>query len=499
MKNIFVKALGVAAVAMTMTSCGDSFLDTDIYDAVDMEGALDNANRVELALNGTYYRFSQYYFAGNFATMTPDLASDITYWNGSNSHQNAMYQFNYLDTEYSMLYIWAYGYKVVDNAARIIQACDQQIPSATGDDKETLIRAKSEAHALRAYAMSVMTNVFGHQVKVNGQDYSSSAGVVVVNEPVVAGTQVSRSSVGDCYAQILSDLNAAVAGFNEVGDRRSLFAFGKASSLGLMARVKLMLEDFDGAYTAASEALAAKGITSLTYDPDAYEALYAGNNTNTESFLALALDEKTNWSANSCGTLFTTYCYGPSPYLVSLMGENDIRTYIWYWTDQQRSKIVPYGDAVPWFGGGKFGVPASGNCAEATNYLINAPEMFLIEAEAKVRSANKDLDAARQALLVVAKRNLDITSTADLPSDEAGLMSFIRDERARELFQEGHRLWDLRRWNITTNLNAIGAPDIDWGISNAQLGDLLLPIPVDEINAGFGVTQNEGWQNTRPQ
>ena len=260
-----------------------------------------------------------------------------------------------------------------------------------------------------------------------------------------------------------------------------------------------MLEDFDEAYTAASEALAAKGITSLTYDPDAYKALYAGNDTNTESFLALALDEKTNWSANSCGTLFTTYCYGPSPYLVSLMGENDIRRYIWYWTDQKRSEIVPYGDAVPWFGGGKFGVPASGNCAEATNYLINAPEMFLIEAEAKVRSPNKDLDAARQALLVVAKRNLDITSTADLPSDEAGLMSFIRDERARELFQEGHRLWDLRRWNITTNLNAIGAPDIDWGISNAQLGDLLLPIPVDEINAGFGVTQNEGWQNTRPQ
>jgi len=88
MKNIFAKALGVAAVAaMTMTSCGDSFLDTDIYDAVDMEGALDNANRVELALNGTYYRFSQYYFAGNYATVTPDIASDITYWNGSQPPQ----------------------------------------------------------------------------------------------------------------------------------------------------------------------------------------------------------------------------------------------------------------------------------------------------------------------------------------------------------------------------------------------------------------------------
>lgn len=501
MKNIFAKALGVAAVAaMTMTSCGDSFLDTDIYDAVDMDGALDNANRVELALNGTYYRFSQYYFAGNYATVTPDLASDITYWNGSNSHQNAMYQFNYLDTEYSMLYIWAYGYKVVDNSARIIQACDELIPSAGEADKATLIRAKAEAHALRAYAMSVMTNVFGHQVKVNGQDYSSTPGVVIVDTPVEPGSTVSRSTVGDCYAQMLSDLDKALAGFNEVGDRRSMFAFGKASTLGLMARVKLMLEDFDGAAQAASDALAAKGIAALTYDPEAYEALYAGNSTNTESFLALALDEKTNWSANSCGTLFTTYCYGPSPYLVSLMGDNDIRTAIWYWTDQKRSKIVPYGDTKPWFGGGKFGVPASGNCAEATNYLINAPEMFLIEAESKLRSAsNKDLDGARRALLVVAKRNLDITSTADLPADEAGLMSFIRDERARELFQEGHRLWDLRRWNVVTNLTAYQAPEVKWRIENVTLGDLLLPIPVDEINAGFGVTQNEGWAATRPQ
>lgn len=182
------------------------------------------------------------------------------------------------------------------------------------------------------------------------------------------------------------------------------------------------------------------------------------------------------------------------------MGEKDIRTAIWYWTDQKRSQIVPYGDAVPWFGGGKFGVPASGNCAEATNYLINAPEMFLIEAEAKLRSASgKDLDGARRALLVVAKRNPDITSTDDLPSDEAALMSFIRDERARELFQEGHRLWDLRRWNVTTGLTAYQAPTVKWRINNVTLGDLVLPIPVDEVNAGFGVAQNEGWEATRPQ
>lgn len=114
-----------------------------------------------------------------------------------------------------------------------------------------------------------------------------------------------------------------------------------------MARVKLMLEDFDGAAQAAADALAAKGISTLTYDPEAYEALYAGNNTNTESFLALALDEKTNWRRQLLRHALHLLLLWSSPYLVGLMGENDIRTAIWYWTDQKRSQIVPYGDAVP--------------------------------------------------------------------------------------------------------------------------------------------------------
>ena len=117
-----------------------------------------------------------------------------------------------------------------------------------------------------------------------------------MDTPVEPGTTVSRSTVGDCYAQILSDLDKALAGFNEVGDRRSLFAFGKASTLGLMAR-EADARGLRRCRTGSCRRLAAKGISTLTYDPEAYEALYAySNNTNTESFLALAIDEKTNWA-----------------------------------------------------------------------------------------------------------------------------------------------------------------------------------------------------------
>ena len=121
--------------------------------------------------------------------------------------------------------------------------------------------------------------------------------------------------------------------------------------------------------------------------------------------------------------------------------------------------------------------------------------MYLIKAEANVQ-LNK-LNEAKEALLVVAKRNLDIKSTNDLPSEKENLMSFIKDERARELFQEGMCLYDLRRWNERVSVYANSAPAIKFTYTNYEISNLVFPIPSAEINAGFGVTQNN-WTNTLP-
>lgn len=77
-------------------------------------------------------------------------------------------------------------------------------------------------------------------------------------------------------------------------------------------------------------------------------------------------------------------------------------------------------------------------------------------------------------------------------------MPLYRDERVRELFQEGHRIYDLRRWDVKANLYASDASSIQWLIKDFKISDCVYPIPVDEINAGFGVTQTEGWQKTFP-
>ncbi len=472
-----------------LVSCGDGFLDTDVYSGVDLDTGLNSADNVSTALNGTYYRFYQYYFAGNYAVNIGDVVSDLCYWNGKNGHFNTLYEFSYSDTDTYLYYIWDYGYKVVDNSARIIQAVDNIYDGCTESEKIEMDRARAEAHALRAFANLYLVNVYGHQVKVDGKDYSSSKGIVISDEPIQALAQVSRSTVGETYDFILKDLNQALSYFDKVGDRGSKVYINKAAVYALLARTNLYLENWADAASNAQKAINESGISSLTYTSAGMQALYNDSSSNTESMFYLAITSTQNWSANSSGTLWSTYGMSPTPWLQSLYGSNDVRTAI---MDMDSSSS----STTPEYAGGKYHHYSTDNSAYQTTYMLNAPEMYLIMAEAYLKQGN--ISDAQNALLTVAKRNLDITSTSDLPSSSSSLLQFIKDERARELFQEGHRLYDLRRWGEKANVDAYKSPDIAWGYSDYDIATLVFPIPVDEINAGFGVEQNTEWESVKP-
>lgn len=492
MKTLYVKALGVVLTAGAMTACGDGFLDAKQYNAVDIDSGLNTVTNIGYAVNGEYYRLFYYYFAGNYATMIGDIASDISYWNTETGHFNNLYQFTPTVTETYLRYIWEWGYKVVDNSARVIKAGKALESQVTGSELAQLQEYMAEAYALRAYANLAMVNVFAHQVKVDGKDYSSELGLVVVEEPISANDKVSRGTVGQTYELILGDLAKSIDYFNKCGmDQGVDTYFTPKAVYGLLSRANLYLEKWDDVITNAKKALELSGIDELAYTAEAYKQLYNGGGSNTESMFYLDITSTTNWSANSCGTLWSTYNYSPSPYLKSLMADGDVRTSVWAMAATSTATHPVMKD------GGKFGAYASGNPAYATNYLVNAPEMYLNLAEAYL--AKKQTTDAQDALLVVAKRNPAIKSVADLPATEADLKSFLQDERARELFQEGFRLWDLRRWNKVCNVYATNAPEISAFIQNVQLGNLVFPIPEVEINTKAGVVQNEGWSDSLPK
>lgn len=491
MKKSIIKGAGALLMLTMMSGCGDSFLDTNIYNGIDLETGLDNVTNIGYALNGTYYNFYQYQFAGNYATMLGDIASDLAYWNTTTNHWVDINQFTPTPTTVQLKNIWEYGYKVIDNSARIIKAGKELYETLSEEEQQTLDVYMGEAYALRAYSTFVMVNIFGHQIKVNGEDFSSEPGVVIVDNPIAPGQKVSRATVGETYKAIEGDIKSSLQHFKNAGkDGGSLFCFTPKGVWGLYSRVLLYEERFKEAVDAAEKALDLAGITELACTAEGYKALYAGGTSNTESLFALDINARSNWSSNSCGTTWSSYGYSPSPYLQSIMTEDDVRRTVWAWNKDSTPE-------TPIFESGKFsaygigGVPAYG-----TNYLINAPEMFLNKAEGYVNF--NDLTNAREALLTVARRNPHIENVEDLPSDADGLRNFIKDERGRELFQEGLRLYDLRRWDIKANLHATEAPSISWLINDFKVSGIVYPIPVAEINTGYGVEQTPDWKSTFP-
>lgn len=492
MKKNILKAL-VMIVACSMSSCGDSFLDTKIYNGVDLDGGLSTPTNIKTALNGAYYRLFASQFAGNYALSIGDIPTDLTYWNRQTSHWNTIYEYNYTTTDTYLTGIWEYGYKIVDNSARIIKGVEEIYDNATQAEKAQLDCYRAEAHALRAYATFILTNVYGHQVKVNGQDFSSKPGVVVVEEPIAALSKVSRGTVGDCYNQIISDYKKSLEYFTKAGgDQGLMYYMNVAGVNGLLARAYLYNEEWANAANAAKAALSVAGFDSETpgvvYTAAAYKGLYVNGSSNSESLFSLAIDASNNWSANSLGTLWSTYCFSPSPYLRSLYADSDIRTVIMDYDEPAETDA-----SVPYYAAGKFHHYESGNPAYSNNFIVNAPEMYLIIAEAEFNQ-NGANQSAVDALMTVAKRNPNVNED-DIKAD---FKQFLMDERARELFQEGLRLWDLRRWGVKANVYAMEPVSISYNHTGYNISDLVFAIPESEITSGWGVEQNADWATSRP-
>lgn len=172
---------------------------------MDLEGGLNTVTNVSTALNGTYYQLFYYAFAGNYALAIGDILQILligilkpTFW-----WYLYLYFYRY---RYLFKSIWEYGYKTADNAARVIQASQALYNNASDDEKTELNMYMAEAYALRGYAQLLLTNIYGHQIKVNGQDFSSELGIVIIDQPKEALTKISRSTVGESYEAIINDL-----------------------------------------------------------------------------------------------------------------------------------------------------------------------------------------------------------------------------------------------------------------------------------------------------
>ena len=146
-------------------------------------------------------------------------------------------------------------------------------------------------------------------------------------------------------------------------------------------------------------------------------------------------------------------------------------------------------------------------CSHNNNRILRYGDILLLRAEAYLQTGNAaaalaDVNSIRErARNSVPEGNPPSAVPADLATVT---MQDIMDERLRELAGEEERFVDLKRWHAAGYVNLGNWSAADWGPSlNASFdfagwfaatqGDMMFPIPTDEVDLNPNITQNKGY------
>ena len=149
------------------------------------------------------------------------------------------------------------------------------------------------------------------------------------------------------------------------------------------------------------------------------------------------------------------------------------------------------------------GKPAAPNNADGTSNAVNYPllryaDVLLTYAEAETELNGNTADARKYFVQVRRRSNQNVTTAQDPLLDPTGLSqlqlrSAIFAERGQELHFESNRRYDLTRWGVFLPvMNKIGVSK--QGINkNRDPRNLLLPLPISEVQSNTTIKQNPGW------
>jgi starch-binding outer membrane protein, SusD/RagB family len=473
MKKIFKYAL-TATLIIGLSSC-NSYFDVDLEQNIPSENAYKSAQDVQNGMIGAYYALGTYRFYGRNVLAIGDMASDVASADASSGHYVSINQYTISDTEGDILDTWDYGYKLIDRCVRTIQGAEAIESKATelklsGSDLNKIKSCKSQCYALRALTTFTMTNLWG--LPYQPGKTNSQLGICLLDKaPLEAFKKIERSTVEQCYSQVLSDIKLAKDFYNgeDIMNGSPQFYFNEAAIYALEARVNLYMGKYKEAEAAAKKAIDLRASGDVSNEM--YVNMWNSTSITNEDILTIAKSDDDNLSANALNTLYGSYGGTIAKTATSLFKSTDSRKAI--------LDIKAY----------KF---CGTSTSQATSNIpvFRKSEMYLIIAECEARLADGTLENAQNALLYTAKRDASIKTIADLPQTKAELLTFIAKERVRELFQEGHRWFDIRRTGeVISTAN----------YSKFDASKFVYPVPADEINAGFCTQQNDGWEDALPQ
>lgn len=369
--------------------------------------------------------------------------------------------------------------------------------------------------------------------------------LILKRQTITEGKDVKRDSKEMVFAQILADLDIAIAALPV---NASVGRVSKGAALTLKAKVQMVLKDFQGAAT-STKAIMDLGVYSLY--PDYHAIFEESNENNSEVIFDLQFQKDVfpctfsgTWSSKGhqaegfskiWGTrwLIDKYEYKDpnAPYIKVPKISDDVYKYCV--GRDPRMDYTVYRPGVSFLGIGNlmkaypYGIPSYQHCLTTillrktvkegaggetrlnggTNFIIyRYADVLLLNAE-----ANAELGELDQATADATINKVRTRTTVEMPPitvssfTEAELINYIRDERIRELAFEGVIYFDMKRWqtlDLNNNFavlgfatNATACKIMTVPVYTRVFLDYhyLWPIPQKERDLNPNLTQNPGY------
>ena len=371
--------------------------------------------------------------------------------------------------------MWEDFYKRIAVLNSIISEIDNLRDKCDAQELQTLEQVSGETYFLRAWYYFMLVNFYGAPYDKSNPNYEWGVPLKLTEE--VQDLKYTRSTVGQVYESIVSDLQRGIEHFQKLespGVNKRIAS--EDACWAMLSRVYLYMERYEDCIAAANElegynitnlatlditesfATIESGETIFSHGPYALYYVF-GDDAQLETYtkpdiqgwiesgmqgdiptIKVTTAKANGWSY-ACSDEFTA--------LFEEEGVNDYRYNRFFSKTRYQMNLVPR----KWKGKTNFAeydpvsmdtiVFAGSGTPAASGGWLRYGEVLLNKAEAQACLNQAEAATTIRTLL---ERRYKVLPT--IPSGGKELVDFIRLERRKELCYEGHRWFDLRRYSV---------------------------------------------------
>ncbi|MCR2005204.1 RagB/SusD family nutrient uptake outer membrane protein [Bacteroides acidifaciens] len=493
------------ALALCCVSCLDKFPE----DSIPFDKAIQTVKDVDLAVIGIYDAFkSSALYSGNL-TLLPDLQTDFVYGvNGNTNVYGDIWRWkNILATNTDIEAVYGSLYMVINRCNFLLDRVDNVRKNVTNDEQlDKLDQCCGEAYFARALAYSELVKLFCKAYE-SDEDAANQLGVILTRH--YGGDEaMKRASLKESYAFILEDLDRAEELLeieedypgNLYDDNHSPY-FNEYTVHALRARVSLYMKNWDDAIKYSTKVIESNRYrlssctNAITNGVSHYKYMW-NNDFSTETIWQVGFTVTSYGGA--LGRIFANYDYVslrpdyvPAEWVINLYDNNDLRVTTFF-----QNQTTSYGLTWPLL------IKYFGNESFIENRILHVcmpkvfrlSEQYLIRAEAYVQKEQPEYGKAGTDISTLRLARYSTYGSGTTPMNKDNAMDIIEQERVKELYMEGFRLHDLKRWHKGFERKP-QAQSLENGSSlKVEKDDVMFvwPIPQHELDApGSIVEPNE--------